>query len=84
MEIDLPDVMREVREAFERYERALVSNDVATLDEVFHNDPRTIRYGAAENREEEQRQRRSRPSKTGEKRGASRIIVGRRSIDLCR
>jgi hypothetical protein len=49
MEIDLPEVVAEVKAAFERYERALVSNDVATLNELFRNDPRTIRYGAAEN-----------------------------------
>ena len=49
MQIDLPDVVAEVRAAFERYEKALVSNDVKTLDEMFRNDPRTIRYGAAEN-----------------------------------
>jgi AtzH-like len=35
--------------AFERYEQALVTNDVATLDEMFRNDPRTIRYGQSEN-----------------------------------
>jgi hypothetical protein len=49
MEIDLPEVVAEVRAAFDRYENALVSNDVATLDALFRNDPRTIRYGAAEN-----------------------------------
>jgi hypothetical protein len=49
MEIDLPDVVAEVRAAFERYEKALVSNDVATLDAMFHDDSRTIRYGATEN-----------------------------------
>src|SRR5262249_32475242 len=48
MEIDLPEVVAEVRQAFERYERALVSNDVATLDALFRDDPRTIRYGAGE------------------------------------
>ena len=46
MQIDLPDFVAEVRQAFERYETALVSNDVATLDEMFRNDSRTIRYGA--------------------------------------
>ena len=35
MEIDLPEVVAEVREAFERYEQALVTNDVATLDTLF-------------------------------------------------
>jgi hypothetical protein len=49
MEIDLPEVVAEVKAAFERYERALVSNDVATLDALFHDDPRTIRYGGGEN-----------------------------------
>ena len=49
MQIDLPEVVAEVRAAFERYEQALVTNDVATLDEMFRNDPRTIRYGATEN-----------------------------------
>ena len=48
MEIDLPDVVAEVRREFERYERALVSNDVAILDALFRDDPRTIRYGGAE------------------------------------
>ena len=49
MDIDLPDVVAEVGEAFARYEAALVGNDVATLDELFHNDPRTLRYGGGEN-----------------------------------
>src|SRR6267154_3103970 len=49
MEIDLPEVVAQVRTAFERYEQALVANDVAALDALFHDDPRTIRYGGAEN-----------------------------------
>jgi hypothetical protein len=49
MDIDLPEVVAQVRSAFERYEQALVSNDVAALDAMFHADPRTIRYGGAEN-----------------------------------
>jgi hypothetical protein len=49
LEIDLPDVVAEVTAAFQRYERALVDNDVATLDAIFHVDPRTIRYGGGEN-----------------------------------
>jgi hypothetical protein len=49
MELDLPEVVAEVTAAFERYEEALVTNDVATLGALFHNDPRTIRYGGAEN-----------------------------------
>jgi AtzH-like len=49
MEIDLPDVVAEVTAAFERYERALMANDVAALNQIFHADPRTIRYGVGEN-----------------------------------
>ncbi|MBX9618607.1 MAG: oxalurate catabolism protein HpxZ [Hyphomicrobiales bacterium] len=49
MEIDLPDVLSEVRAAFARYEAALIANDVETLDALFRNDPRTLRYGVAEN-----------------------------------
>jgi len=48
MEIDLPEVVAEVRRAFERYEQALVTNDVPVLDEIFRDDPLTIRYGVAE------------------------------------
>ena len=49
MDIDLPDVLAEVTAAFERYERALVTNDVAVLDELFWDSPHTLRYGVAEN-----------------------------------
>ena len=49
MEIDLPEVIAEVKSEFERYEQALVSNDVATLNALFRNDARTIRYGVNEN-----------------------------------
>lgn len=48
-EIDIPEVKAEVEQAFARYEKALVENDVAVLDELFWNDTRTLRYGAAEN-----------------------------------
>jgi len=49
MEIDLPEVIAQVRGEFDRYEAALNANDVATLDAMFHKDPRTIRYGGTEN-----------------------------------
>jgi hypothetical protein len=48
-QIDLPDVVAEVRAAHERYEQALVSNNDAILGTSFRNDPRTVRYGNAEN-----------------------------------
>jgi hypothetical protein len=49
MAIDLPEVVAEMKDAFARYETALVTNDVATLNALFHDDPRTIRYGGTEN-----------------------------------
>ena len=49
MQVDLPDVLAEVTAQFARYEQALVSNDVAVLDELFRDDPRTLRYGGGEN-----------------------------------
>ena len=49
MQVDLPDVLAEVTEQFARYEKALVSNDVAVLDALFHADARTLRYGIGEN-----------------------------------
>ena len=49
MQVNLPEVLAEVHAVFARYEAALVSNDVAVLDELFWNDPLTIRYGATEN-----------------------------------
>ena len=49
MEINLPDVLAEVTAVFDRYERALVSNDVAVLDELFWDSPHTLRYGVGEN-----------------------------------
>jgi hypothetical protein len=48
MQVDLPDVLAEVTEQFARYEKALVSNDVAVLDELFRADARTLRYGIGE------------------------------------
>jgi len=49
MDIDLPDVLAEVTAEFARYEKALVGNDVAVLDELFHKDARSLRYGIGEN-----------------------------------
>lgn len=49
MDINIPEVVAEVTAEFNRYEKALVTNDVAVLDAIFHDDPRTIRYGIGEN-----------------------------------
>ena len=48
MEIDLPEVVAEVRKAFDAYEVALVNNDVDALNRMFRDDRRTIRYGVNE------------------------------------
>jgi len=47
-QIDRPEVLAEVREVFEAYERALMSNDVQALNAFFWHDTRTTRYGIAD------------------------------------
>lgn len=49
MEVDIPEVLAEVKAAFAEYERALVTNDVAVLQDLFRKDARTLRYGPNEN-----------------------------------
>ena len=48
-EINLPDVVAEVTEFFERYQQALQDSNVAVLDDTFWNSPHTIRYAVLEN-----------------------------------
>ena len=49
LEINIPEVVAEVEEAFCRYERALIDNDVAILDTLFWNSASTLRFGIGEN-----------------------------------
>jgi hypothetical protein len=49
MQINIPEILAEVTRECERYERALVTNDVVVLDELFCNSPHTLRYGVTEN-----------------------------------
>ncbi len=49
LELNEPATLAAVTAAFERYETALVGNDVAVLDELFLDAPATIRYGIGEN-----------------------------------
>ena len=49
MKINDPSTLAEVTAAFERYEAALVGNDVALLDALFLPEATTIRYGVGEN-----------------------------------
>jgi hypothetical protein len=46
---NIPEIVSEVRELFERYETALEAKDVAVLDATFWNSPHTIRYALHEN-----------------------------------
>jgi hypothetical protein len=47
-ELDRDEVVAEVRDAFEQYERDLVANDVEALVGWFWDDPRAVRYGIDE------------------------------------
>jgi len=48
LQINIPEVLAQVTAAFNRYEKALVTNDISVLDELFFNSQETIRYGASE------------------------------------
>ena len=45
---NIPEVVEEVRQLFERYERALTDKNVEVLDDTFWNSPHTIRYAPGE------------------------------------
>ena len=45
---NLPDVVEEIRERFERYEQALIDKNVDVLDDTFWRSPHTIRYAMGE------------------------------------
>nr|WP_321986565.1 oxalurate catabolism protein HpxZ [uncultured Lichenicoccus sp.] len=44
-----PQVLIEIEAVFARYEQALSSNDIETLDALFWQSPHTVRYGVGEN-----------------------------------
>ena len=48
MEINIPEVLAELTAAHDRYEEALVNNDVDVLNELFWNNELTLRYGIDE------------------------------------
>ena len=48
MIVNDPQVIAEVRTAFDAYEQALMADDVATMDRLFHAAPSTVRYGVGE------------------------------------
>jgi len=49
MEINNPQVHAELLKQFDRYQQAIIDNDVAVLNELFWNSTLTIRYGIGEN-----------------------------------
>ncbi len=44
-----PETVRELRELYPAYEKALVENDVETLTRMFWASPHSVRYGVGEN-----------------------------------
>ncbi|MCF5706892.1 oxalurate catabolism protein HpxZ [Pseudomonas syringae] len=48
MDINLPHVVAAVTDAFIDYERALLANELTTLDAYFWHSEHTVRYGVAE------------------------------------
>jgi hypothetical protein len=48
MTLNQPHVLAELKAAFERYERAIVDNDVPVLNELFWHSDSTVRYGVTE------------------------------------
>lgn len=48
-EINLPEVIAELRELYPRYEQALITNDVETLVLIFWAGPHVMRFGVTEN-----------------------------------
>jgi hypothetical protein len=49
VEINNPKVLREVSAAFQRYQDAIIANDIAVLNELFWDNALTLRYGVGEN-----------------------------------
>jgi Protein of unknown function (DUF3225) len=47
-DVDLPDAVSELTDAFNAYERALQANDIPALNDFFWDSPLTLRYGTRE------------------------------------
>ncbi len=48
MKLNDPALLAEVTEAFYAYERALMTDDIAAMDALFHDAHTTVRFGAGE------------------------------------
>lgn len=78
MDVNIPEVVEEIRALFERYEQALVDKDVEVLDATFWNSPHTIRYAIHENGygfEEIHAHRVRRPPGPGIKLARRRLVI---------
>ena len=49
MEINHPETLAEVSRQFSRYQQAIIDNDIPVLNELFWDNPLTLRYGIGEN-----------------------------------
>lgn len=77
MDINTPETVAALTEAFNAYEAALVGNDVATLDGLFWNSAEVVRYGPREalyGRDEILAFRKARPA-TGLDRTLTRTVI---------
>jgi len=85
MQVNIPEVVEEVRALFERYEAALAAKDVAVLDATFWDSPQTIRYALHENGygfDEIHAHRVRRPPGPGIKTARRRLVITTLGHDL--
>ena len=48
MTLNDPDVIAEITSLFNRYEQALMTNNISDMDALFHGSQATVRYGVGE------------------------------------
>jgi len=48
LEVNIPEVLAELKEEFDAYEHALIGNDIEGLNRLFWDSPLTLRYGTRE------------------------------------
>ena len=78
MDVNIPEVVAEIRVLFDRYEQALIDKDVDVLDATFWQSPHTIRYAIHENGygfDEIHAHRVRRPPGPGIKIGQRRLVI---------
>jgi len=48
MNVNIPEIVADLKSTFGKYEKAINDNDVSVLNEMFWDSPHTVRYGVAE------------------------------------